>query len=183
MIWYGTVRAVRAVVWDRDRAFVSAVREHEAGLAKRARRLCANTADADDLVQETYERALRAWDGYADRGNLRTWLATILNNLFINQRRTANRRPTAESIDHADLLAPEPVAPAVWAHVTPESFAAALAEVAPKLRRVYELHTVGRSYEEIATELNIPKSTVGTRLIRARRRLKEMLLHDLGGDR
>ena len=165
-----------------DRAFVSAVREHEAALTRIARRLCGNTADADDLVQETYERALKAWDRYDDRGNLRSWLATILNNLFVNNCRTAKRRPVAEGIDHVDLPAPEPVPPPLWTKVTPEAFATALAGIGPEFRKVYELHVQGRSYEQIAAELDIPKNTVGTRLIRARRKLKESLLRDIGGE-
>jgi RNA polymerase sigma-70 factor (ECF subfamily) len=162
----------------RDATFVSAIREHEAALTAIARRLCGNQADADDLVQETYERALKAWDRYSDRGNLRSWLAAILNNRFIDRCREARRAPMTEEID--DLPAPDPVAPPAWAHVTPEAIQAALARIGDTFRSVYELHVAGKSYDDIAAELGIPKNTVGTRLIRARRKLKELLLEDLG---
>jgi RNA polymerase sigma-70 factor (ECF subfamily) len=164
----------------RDATFVSAVRAHEAALTALARRLCGNQADADDLVQETYERALKAWDRYADRGNLRSWLAAILNNRFIDRCREARRAPRTEEIDDRVLPAADPAAPPAWANVSPEAVQAALAQIGTTFRAVYELHAAGKSYEDIATELGIPKNTVGTRLIRARRKLKELLLEELG---
>ena len=165
-----------------ERGFAEAVREHEALLTGIARRLCGNDADAADLVHDTYERALRAWDRYADRGNLRSWLVAILNNLFVDRCRKHRRTPRTEAIDEVEVAAPEPSAAPAWAHVTDQQIDAALATLGPEFRRVYELHVLGRSYDEIAAELNIAKPTVGTRLIRARRKLKEALLRDLGGE-
>src|SRR5205814_2372140 len=86
------------VVGTAGPARAAAVREHEVLLTTIARRLCANQADAADLVQDTYERALRGWDHYADRGTLRSWLVTILNNLFIDRCRKERRGPRRESI-------------------------------------------------------------------------------------
>jgi RNA polymerase sigma-70 factor (ECF subfamily) len=165
-----------------ERAFAQAVREHEALLMGIARRLCGNDADAADLVHDTYERALRAWDRYSDRGNLRSWMVAILNNLFIDRCRKHRRTPHTEALDNHELPAPEPAAPPAWSHVTDQQIDAALATLAPEFRRVYELHALGRSYDEIAAELNIAKPTVGTRLIRARKKLKEALLRELGGE-
>ena len=80
------------------------------------------------------------------------------------------------------MAAPEPTIAPVWTRVSNEQVAAALNELGSDFRRVYELHVLGRSYDEIAAELHIAKPTVGTRLIRARRKLKEALLHDLGAE-
>ena len=162
-----------------DRAFAEVVREHEAVLTALARRLCGNAADADDLVHDTYERALRAWDRYADRGNLRGWLASILHNLFIDRCRKVKRAPQQDGIDAVEIAAPEPVAAPAWANVTPEQIAAALDQIGSEFRVVYELHTAGRSYDEIAAELRIAKNTVGTRLVRARKKLKDVLMRML----
>ena len=174
--------------WDRgrpvtvvERAFAQAVREHEALLTGIARRLCGNDADAADLVHDTYERALRAWDRYADRGNLRSWMVAILNNLFIDRCRKTRRTPRTEAIEDLELAAPEPSAPPAWTNVTDQQIAAALATLGTEFRRVYELHARGRSYDEIALELDIAKATVGTRLIRARKKLRDALLRELGG--
>ncbi|MBK7534724.1 MAG: sigma-70 family RNA polymerase sigma factor [Myxococcales bacterium] len=161
-------------------AFASAVREHDALLRGLARRLCGNQADADDLVHDTYERALRAWGRYMDQGNLRSWLAAILHNIFIDRCRKHKRTPRSERIEQLELAAVEPTPPPQWAQVSSDSVNEALATLGPEFRRVYDLHAAGRSYEEIATELGIPRATVGTRLVRARRRLKETLLRELG---
>src|SRR5215813_8791896 len=147
--------------WDRrravtvaERSFSEAVREHEALLIAIARRLCGNDADAADLVHDTYERALRAWDRYSDRGNLRSWLVAILNNLFIDRCRKTRRTPRTEALDDHELAAPEPSAPPAWASVTHQQIDAALATIGAEFRRVYELHALGRSYDQIAVELN-----------------------------
>jgi len=144
-----------------------------------ARRLCGNSSDADDLVQNTYERALRAWDRYADRGNLKAWLMTILHNQFIDRCRKAKRQPT-ETIDD-EVPSPEPAAPPAWSAITPEQLAKALATIGDEFRAVYELHAAGKSYDDIAGALKIPKATVGTRLLRARKKLKDILVAELGG--
>jgi RNA polymerase sigma-70 factor, ECF subfamily len=164
-----------------ERVFTQAVREHEALLTAIARRLCGNEADAADLVHDTYERALRAWDRYAEHGNLRSWMVAILNNLFIDRCRKNRRTPKTCAIDDLDVAAPEPAAPAAWTNVSDHQVGAALATLGAEFRRVYELHALGRSYDEIAAELNIAKATVGTRLLRARKKLKDALLREIGG--
>jgi len=163
-----------------ERAFAQAVHEHEALLTGIARRLCGNDADAADLVHDTYERALRAWGRYADRGNLRSWMVAILNNLFIDRCRKTRRTPKTEALEDLELAAPETSAPPAWSSVTEQQVTAALGTLSAEFRRVYELHAGGRSYDQIATELNIAKATVGTRLIRARRKLKDALLREIG---
>jgi RNA polymerase sigma-70 factor, ECF subfamily len=174
--------------WDRgrpvtvERAFAQAVREHESLLMGIARRLCGNDADAADLVHDTYERALRAWDRYSDRGNLRSWMVAIMNNLFIDRCRKNRRTPKTEALDDVEVAAPEPTAPPAWASVTHQQIDAALATIGAEFRKVYELHALGRSYEEIAAELKIAKATVGTRLIRARKKLRDALEREIGGE-
>jgi len=174
--------------WDRgrpvtvERAFAQAVREHEALLMGIARRLCGNDADAADLVHDTYERALRAWERYSDRGNLRSWMVAILNNLFIDRCRKTRRTPRTEALDDIEVAAPEPTAPPAWSNVTSEQVDGALATIGPEFRRVYELHALGRSYDEIAAELKIAKATVGTRLIRARKKLRDALVREIGSE-
>lgn len=171
--------------WDRgrpvtvERAFAQAVREHEPLLMAIARRLCGNEADAADLVHDTYERALRAWDRYSDRGNLRSWMVAILNNLFIDRCRKSKRTPMTQELEGLEVAAPEPSPPPAWAQVSQQQVDAALATLNPDFRRVYELHALGRSYDEIAAELKIAKATVGTRLIRARRKLRDALMREM----
>ena len=155
------------------------VRAYEGLLLATARKLCGNAADADDLVHDTYERALRAWDHYAERGNLKAWLMAIMHNQFIDRCRKGRRDPKTEDITERDIAAPEPSAPPAWASVTAEQVARALDQIGTEFRAVYDLHTAGRSYDEIARELGIAKNTVGTRLLRARKKLKETLLREI----
>ena len=159
-------------------AFQEAVREHEAVLRAVAMRLSGNTADAGDLVQDTFERALRAYDRLAPGANVRGWLIAILHNLFIDQCRRARRAPrTAELLPDVAAAPADPPPPPAWTRLSAEQVRAALDRLDPPFRQAYELHALeGRSYQEISSTLGIPKNTVGTRLIRARQKLKALLL-------
>ena len=150
--------------------------EHVALLRAIARRRCANAADADDLVQETFVRALRAWRNYDERGAMRAWLVSILHRLHLDHCRKASRTPRHEDSDAHELAAPEPTDAPLWTTMPIERVHALLAGIPPAFRVTFELHAQGRSYEEIARELRIPKNTVGTRLIRTRRRIKQLLV-------
>jgi RNA polymerase sigma-70 factor, ECF subfamily len=165
---------------DPRSGFSAAVREHDALLRGLARRLCGNDADADDLVHDTYERAMKAWGRFVDRGNLRGWMAAILHNLFIDRCRQGKRAPRSERLEQHEVAASEPVPPPRWAQVSGDAVNDALGELGPEFRKVYDLRAQGRSYDEIAAELGIARATVGTRLVRARQRLKELLLRELG---
>jgi RNA polymerase sigma-70 factor, ECF subfamily len=151
-----------------------ALRDHEPVLVVLARRLCGNHADADDLLQDTYEHALRAQARYRERGNLRGWMVAILNNLFVDRCRRSKRART-QSIDALEVPAADTIPPPAWTAIGREQVASALSELAPEFRRVYELHASGKSYDEIADALDIAKNTVGTRLLRARKKLKQRL--------
>jgi RNA polymerase sigma-70 factor, ECF subfamily len=151
-------------------------------LAKVAERLCATPSDASDLVQDTLERAMRQGIP-ADVRNPRAWLATIMHNMFIDRCRSQQRQPaqvplddhieSVRSIDDAD----EPA----WGRTTLEDVRAALDHIDPTFARVYRLHAFEhRSYEQIAASLGIEKITVGTRLNRARKLLRQVLVKQLG---
>lgn len=167
------------------------VETHAAALNAVALRLCGNPHDARDLVQDTFERALRslARDNPLNP-NSRPWLLSILHHLFIDRCRAAarDRRLLASSdeIDEAAVGAPEPDSePAsAWETITQEQLRAAVDQLGANFRDVYVLHAVEHcSYKEIAARLSISQVTVGTRLIRARRRLKELLLAQAGRGR
>src|ERR1043166_5148197 len=64
-----------------------------------ARRLTGSRDEADDLVQQTYERAFRSWRQYTPGTNLRAWLLRILTNLNIDRGRRVQRTPQMTSID------------------------------------------------------------------------------------
>jgi RNA polymerase sigma-70 factor (ECF subfamily) len=139
-----------------------------------AMRLCRNEADARDLVQDVMERALRAGGSLPANANVRGWLLAILRNLFIDRTRSARRWRWAALPD--DLGAPEPDKEPEWASIGMDEVRAALDEVDGRFRRAYEMYELeGRSYKEIAAALGIPVVTVGTKVLRVRRKLAAAL--------
>ena len=163
--------------------FDALVREHGAALQAFATRLCASSADAHDLVQDTHERALRRFDTFVPGTNGRAWLFTILHRAFIDQcrRRAVERR--VDCIDDLQVPAPEAASPPAWVNVSPEQLARAIDSLEDEFRSVYRLHALeSLSYLEIAARLGIPPSTVGTRLGRARRKLRALLEATLEGE-
>jgi RNA polymerase sigma-70 factor (ECF subfamily) len=145
-------------------------------------KLCGNAADARDLVQDAFERALRGYAQLGPDANERAWVITILHNLFIDRCRRKKREPRTEPVDEVSVPAAEPTPPPpAWTAITPAQLRQALGELSEEFRVVYQLHAIeGRSYKEISAELNLPQATVGTRLIRARRKLRELLERSLG---
>jgi RNA polymerase sigma-70 factor (ECF subfamily) len=150
--------------------------QHETVLKTLAKRLCRDTAEANDLVQDTFERALRAASNQVPE-NPRAWLVTIMHNLFIDRCRRKRREPAMVTFgEQTDVPPPEPEPEPEWAAISIEQLKTALASLDDGFRRVYELHCFeGASYDEIAQALNIAKNTVGTRLARARLKLRELL--------
>ncbi len=177
----GSVFVLALAAAGPDRRFEAMILAHEPTLSRMALKLCKNPSDAHDLVQDTFERALTRRDQLVAGSNEAAWLVTILHNLFIDRCRKQKRTPRSEPIEDIQVAAPEPEAEPAWSSITPAEVQAALAQLGEEFRRVYELATVeSRSYQEIADVLGIPKATVGTRLIRARRKLKELLVARTG---
>jgi RNA polymerase sigma-70 factor (ECF subfamily) len=158
-------------------SFVDEARACESWLRAVALRLCGNRADAQDLVQDVYERAFRRFEALRPDSNVRAWLTTILHNLFIDRCRAARRTPKVVPLtDALPQHEQEQQEPPAWATIPADQVREAIATLPREFRAVYELHAAGRSYDEIAETLGLPKATVGTRLLRARRKLKTALL-------
>jgi RNA polymerase sigma-70 factor (ECF subfamily) len=132
--------------------------------------------DALDLVQDTLERALRNFSQFQPGTNVKLWLFRIMYNLFVDRYRRRSHELGYESIDLYDLAAPEPDAPAEWEGVETREVLDALERLEPRFRAVLELHfTEKRSYRDISEQLGIPTGTVGTRLLRARQKIRHLL--------
>lgn len=135
-------------------------------LRRFARALARDQETADDLVQDTMVRALRA-EHLFHGGDLRTWLFTILLNLDRNRRRGLARRPVLAVIEDVDPAAP----PA--SDGTGRDIARGLAMMPPEQREVLLLVTLeGMSYREAADVQGVPIGTVMSRLSRARTMLR-----------
>lgn len=135
-------------------------------LRRFARALTRDSESADDLVQDTMVRALRA-EHLFHGGDLRTWLFTILLNLDRNRRRGLSRRPAIAAIDDVDPAA----APA--SDGSARDIERGLAMMPQEQREVLLLVTLeGMSYREAAEIQGVPVGTVMSRLSRARASLK-----------
>lgn len=154
----------------------------EPTLRRLARRMCENSGDVHDLLQDTFERACRHGIPQGIQCT-RAWLTTIMHRLFLDRCRAAVRHPRPEVLDETlgiasfeqDALEPP------WGRITIEDIREALDQIEPVYRDVYVLHTFDHlSYEDIARKLSIERITVGTRLSRARKRLREVLVKRFG---
>lgn len=166
-------------------SFETVALPHLAAVARVAYALARDAADADDLVQETYLRALRHWDTFEPGSDCRRWLATICRNAFL-ARRGREQVVTAVEDDTLESLASAEVHRAARAAGLDDLFDRfelgpairdAIDRLDPTFRDVVMLFDVeGLSYEEIAEFLMIPIGTVRSRLYRARRQLQAALL-------
>lgn len=171
--------AAHADVGDRARTielFVSA----RPSLMRMAMRMCGNREDADDLMQDTFLRACRRPLPTSVK-NPRAWFATILHHQFIDHCRSPAGPPSAARWSGVEDLIVSPPAPddlePAWTKFTADDIHHALEALEPKYREVYALHTFERrSYEEIAEKLGVARITVGTRLNRARKKLRDILM-------
>lgn len=152
-------------------------------LLRIAERMCGNVADAEDMLQETFLRALRRGIP-PDIRNIAAWLTTTLRNVFVDRCRSMKRRPGHEPMTHIDdsITQLEPDGPEPeWGMITLDDIRHALDAIEPVYREVYRLHTFeDRSYDQIAQQLGIQRVTVGTRLNRARKKLREVLVGRFG---
>jgi RNA polymerase sigma-70 factor (ECF subfamily) len=151
--------------------------QHVPRLRRYARALTGDRNSADDLVQDTLERALSRFHLWRQGSDLRAWLFTIMHNIYVNQIRSRIRR-------QHEALETEPAAEAARA-VEPDwlelrDLEAALGRLPEEQRAVVLLVGLEQfTYEETARVLGIPTGTVMSRLSRARERLRVMLGNEL----
>ena len=139
-------------------------------LRRYARALTHNVAWADDLVQDTLERALRRRWLFRIQGNLTSWLMTILYRLYLND--TARKRRQEEQEVDAALPETGRTVEYGW-HIDMQR---ALARLSPEHRAVIVLAGLEQvSYQEAADILGVPLGTVMSRLARARSQLRAIL--------
>jgi len=166
---------------------------HADQLYRIALRLSGSPQTAEELVQETYLRALRAWESYRPGTNLAAWLATILRNVYLDEARTQSRRPAVEVLDDEseyflyDQLAgetPPQTHEVVLNRLSGEAILDAIANLPENFREAVVLVDVGDfSYQDAAEILDVPIGTVMSRLHRGRRLLKRALAEQIpGGD-
>jgi RNA polymerase sigma-70 factor (ECF subfamily) len=151
-----------------------------------ARRLVTTREEAEDLMQETYARAFRAWRSFQPGTNLRAWLLRILTNLNIDRGRRLQRSPDTQPLEEGDYFlynrleeagrGPDSDEERVIERLSQDDAVAALSAVPHDFRDVIVLVDIGDfSYADAAQILEIPIGTVMSRLHRGRRILKHEL--------
>jgi RNA polymerase sigma-70 factor (ECF subfamily) len=155
--------------------------EHIDMLYRLARRWTGDPVRAEDLVQETYLRALRARQDFnLEQYGIRPWLVRIMHNVFVTRSQREQRQPAAVDethlADHAGAKAlPLTVDPASFEGMD-ERLVRAIHELPQEYQVVLLLWAVDDfSYKEIADALEVPLGTVMSRLHRARAKLAERL--------
>jgi RNA polymerase sigma factor (sigma-70 family) len=145
---------------------------HIPALRRYARLLTGDAARADDLVQDTLERACVKWTLWQPGSVLRSWLLSLMHNLHLN-----HLRDWRLDDDHPDLEdAPEPAHDPLASTAEHLDLAQALAALPPPMREVLILVAVEEyTYAETADILGVPVGTVMSRLHRARERLRELM--------
>ncbi len=141
-------------------------------LRRYARALTGDATRADDLVQDTIERALSRWSLWRSGTNLRAWMFAIMHNLFVNQIKSAQRIEYVGDDPLPDLASRATQSDALEVR----DLAGALQRLSPEQREVLLLVGLEElSYEQAAKALGIPIGTVMSRLSRARERLRALL--------
>ncbi len=156
-----------------------------------ALRLCGSPALAEDLVQETFLRAWRAWDQYTLGTRAKSWLFTICRNVYLRQKERDTRRDEIverTARENPDLDGPMREAPIFtgardydpegdfFRELVDDSILEAIDALPEDFRECVVLSDLqGLTYQEIADILDVPLGTVKSRLFRGRRMLQETL--------
>lgn len=162
---------------DFRRSVAELARDYEQPLQELAVVLCGNADDGHDLVQETFERVASTRPAQLPQQNRRAWIFTVLRRLFVDKYRRQARAPQRVDLDLALVAEPErePPPPA-WRNLTASDVHDALHMLDEPFAVAFCMHALeGKSYGEIAQTLGVSVNTVGTRILRARRKLRVVL--------
>ncbi|MDH3252952.1 MAG: sigma-70 family RNA polymerase sigma factor [Ignavibacteria bacterium] len=175
-----------AKVNGKQREFEREALPHMDLLYNYALRTTNNTADADDLVQDTYLKAYRFWDKYEKGTNIRAWLFRIMKNSYINRYRKEVKEPGKVDYDEVkdfyntirdDSVDSNDLQESVFGNLLDDDVANAIAELPEDFRTVVILCDIeGLPYEEIAQFVECPLGTVRSRLHRGRKLLRARLM-------
>jgi len=168
-------------------AFTAEVAPHMHMLYRTALRMTQQEQAAEDLLQDTLERAFLNFARYEPGTNIRAWLLRIMSNVRISGFRRVSRRPQTSSLDdlepfslygaaRADGIATADVESTVLNRIGEEAILQAIDRLPEDFRMVVVLSDVeGFSYKEMATILEVPIGTVTSRLFRGRQQLQRSL--------
>ncbi len=140
--------------------------------------LTSNYEDAQDLVQETFVKALTNREKFASNTNLKAWTFTIMKNTFINNYRQSVRQNTV--LDKTDDLYYLNLSKESSLGIPDSEFATKelhkiISNINEEQRKPFEMYNQGYKYKEIADELNLSIGTVKSRIFFTRKKLMDTL--------
>lgn len=155
--------------------------QHIPALRRYARSLTGDAWAADDLVQDTLERACSRWRLWLAGTDLRAWLFTVMHNLYLSDVRQAQRRGTLHPVADIEEVSDELAAPTAPTDLQLD-VQRCLLRLPIDQRAVLLLVTVeDMSYAEVAKVTGVPLGTVMSRLSRARDRMRELMGESASG--
>jgi RNA polymerase sigma-70 factor (ECF subfamily) len=172
---------------DRPQAFVAEALSYADALYNLARRLTGSPIEGEDLVQETYERALGAWERFTPGTNMRAWLYRILRNAHIDLMRRRRVDPIGGRLDvgasvepRLDMAQGQSLESAQLRHIMVGELEVALHALSEDARAVILLDLEGLTETEVADVMSCSVGTVKSRLSRARAALRGQLQQSAG---
>lgn len=167
-------KSVIGVAETRQQRYEGLVLEFYNDIYRYAYWLCKSRQQAEDLTQETFMRAWRAFDSLQSPGAAKAWLFTILRRE--NARLYEKYRPELDDIEDHQSALPDTRHNEPDQQMEMQLLHKAIADLEPEYREPLILQVIGGfSGEEIATMLNLNNNTVMTRLFRARNKLRAVL--------
>lgn len=152
---------------------------HEGILRNYALQLTQSMDDANDLVQETFLKAMTYSSKFKEGTNLKGWLFTIMRNTFINNYRRITKRSTFMDTQEEQFIIDSAKGFNTFndgeSKFIRRDLEAAIDKLPDDLRITFEMNTLGYKYHEIAEKIGIPIGTVKTRIFVARRKLRTYL--------
>lgn len=169
---------------QKHREFEREALPHMSLLYNYSLRMTNSTADAEDLLQDTYLKAYRFWDKYEKGTNIRAWLFRIMKNSYINRYRKETKEPDFVDYDEVqgfatlarDFPGESGGLQEAFGNLLDDDVADAISSLPDDFRTVVILCDIeGLTYEEIADFVECPVGTVRSRLHRGRKLLRSRL--------
>lgn len=158
--------------------FYNTVLSFEGKLNQFAYKLTSNSEDAKDLLHDTYYKAIKYKDKFADNTNIKAWLYTIMRNTFINNYRKQKKAQSVlekkdEIISAGSFQSSVPESPE--AIYNGNEIYAQIKKLDLMYSKPFIMYIEGYKYHEIAEEMNIPLGTVKSRIFLARKKIIKSL--------
>jgi RNA polymerase sigma factor (sigma-70 family) len=136
-----------------------------------------NVEDAEDLIQDTFLKALKYKDRFEDGTNFKGWLYTIMRNIFLNncKKQQLGRNIFGPSADSVPYELGSQAENNIYRLINEQDIRVAVGALREELRRPFQMAYEGYQYDEIAQEMGIPTGTIKSRIFNARKKLMEDL--------